>query len=292
MKIPYFITEIFQTEKYTGNQLATFVVDESFPEKEMQEMARIFNISATSFILSPGKHDDFFNVRIFTPEKEVNFGGHSIMGSAYIIWKEVLHKSSDEIKIRLYDTEASVRIDSSGDRDRVFMNNRSIHLGLHYDKVDIAPLLGLEPDDISDKSPVREAATGLYFIIVPILTLEAMKRAWMDRRAYYKFFTGENQRPFYLYCNETYRSENSINARAFAHSIGVPEDPATGSGAAALGAYLRQYYSPVNDINLRIEQGYEIHRRSLIELNVTGRGAEDKIIVGGNIQIISSGHLL
>ncbi len=290
MKIPYYISEVFHTEKYTGNMLATFIIDDDLPDQEIQNLARLFNISATSFIISPKKNDERFRIRIFTPEGEINFGGHSVMGTAYIIWQEILKRSTDTVNIELLGNKITVQIDV--ERQMAWVRHSGIHFGAHYDKNDIAPMLGLSSDDISEISPIRETAAEMYFIIVPVVSLQAMKQAWIDRRAYSSFFTKEKQKPFYLFCTETYRSDNNINARVFAHTIGIPEDPATGSGAAALGAYLRLYYSPVEEIDFKIEQGYEMHKRSLIELIVEGRGAEDKIKVGGKVHILADGKLL
>ena len=97
----------------------------------------------------------------------------------------------------------------------------------------------------------------------------------------------------YLFCNQTHNEKNDLNVRFFFEANGVREDPATGNGAAFLGAYLLEHkiYSETN-VSLRIEQGHEISRPSLIMLRAQMQNGERKVDVGGYVVPIVQGNLL
>ncbi|UCE58073.1 MAG: PhzF family phenazine biosynthesis protein, partial [Candidatus Bathyarchaeota archaeon] len=91
MEKPIFnIVDVFTEEKYAGNQLAVFRGAKALSDTEMQRIAKEMNYSETTFILSDEKHDDGYDVRIFTPETELPFAGHPTLGTAYVIQQEIV----------------------------------------------------------------------------------------------------------------------------------------------------------------------------------------------------------
>ena len=95
----FFITDVFGNEKYSGNQLATFFDFGVLSSEEMQSITREINFSETTFITSPEKINDGFNVRIFTPGSEIYFAGHPTLGTAHIISKYLSKDLTDLIKL-------------------------------------------------------------------------------------------------------------------------------------------------------------------------------------------------
>jgi len=96
-----------------------------------------------------------------------------------------------------------------------------------------------------------------------------------------------------IFAPDTYHVENDLNVRVFVHHYGVPEDPATGSGNGCLAGYLsRHRYFGSDTVDCRVEQGYEIHRPSLLLLRAWE--AENRIVVevGGRVEMIARGELL
>ncbi len=89
-KSKFFITDVFGENKYSGNQLATFFECASLADQEMQKIAREMNFSETTFIMSDSQINGGYDVRIFTPEREVDFAGHPTLGTAYIIQKHIV----------------------------------------------------------------------------------------------------------------------------------------------------------------------------------------------------------
>ena len=97
----------------------------------------------------------------------------------------------------------------------------------------------------------------------------------------------------YLFCRETIEAGSSFHARMFAPRLGVPEDPATGAGAAAFsGVYLHFQHPPDGYHELFIEQGYEMRRPSLIGLSVTVRSQQlAAAAISGDAIVVSEGKI-
>ncbi len=97
---------------------------------------------------------------------------------------------------------------------------------------------------------------------------------------------------FFVFCPQTYEKENHINARMFDDYYGVPEDPATGSANGCLLGYLLKHnYFNRKKLELRVEQGYEITRPSLIKIKGKVLGEDEmEILVGGKVQMVAKGE--
>jgi trans-2,3-dihydro-3-hydroxyanthranilate isomerase len=96
-----------------------------------------------------------------------------------------------------------------------------------------------------------------------------------------------------MMCPETYSPANQLNVRLFADLYGVPEDPATGSANACLAAYLLKHkYFPQQQIDIRVEQGHEIGRPSLLRVRAEMQAEGPSISVGGRVIMTARGELV
>jgi len=120
----------------------------------------------------------------------------------------------------------------------------------------IAKILGLQENDIDNNFPIQEVSTGLPFVIIPLKTLDAIKKINIDKTLYFNFVENITAKALFVFCPQTYSKENNINARVFVDYYGIPEDPATGSANGCFAAYLlkNNYYNK-QEIDLRVEQG-------------------------------------
>jgi len=124
-------------------------------------------------------------------------------------------------------------------------------------------------------------------------TLDAVKRASIDRDRYFGLVEELSVKTLLIFSTETYRKENDLNVRFFADFYGVPEDPATGSGNGCLAGYLVKHnFLGKEQINVRVEQGYEIGRPSLLFLSASKKEGGIDISVGGRVVMIAKGNLL
>lgn len=288
----FYIVDVFAEEKFAGNQLAVVKDAKSLSDVEMQQIANEMNYSETTFILSDKKRNGGYDVRIFTPKREVPFAGHPTLGTAYIIQQEIIRKPIRKILLNLKVGPIPVTINYSEDQPSfLWMKQIQPIFSQTFDAEPISRILNINYREIDNRFPVEEVSTGLPFILVPLKTLDACKRVRIAREQYFDFIKYTKAKAILIFCPETYNSENHLNVRVFADYYGVPEDPATGSANGCLAGYLVKHcYLGKKRISIRVEQGYEIGRPSLLLLRAEERESID-IHVGGKVVMIARGEL-
>ena len=289
----FYMLDVFAMEKYGGNGLAVFRGAAGLSDKEMQTIAREMNQAETTFILSETERDGGYDVRIFSPEKELPFAGHPTLGTVYVIQQEILRKPVLQIALNLKAGQVPVTLHYRGKAlDVLWMKQKNAGFGRIFSAEEVAGIVGLDAGAIDERYPVREASSGLPFIIVPVKSLSALKKARPDGRAIREFVEKTEGKAFILFSSETYFEENDLNMRAFNEYYGVPEDAACGSGVGSLAGYLVKYGCfGRNDIDLRVESGYEIGRSSLLFIRARAENGEIEVHVGGRCIPIAKGEL-
>ncbi len=178
------IVDVFAEEKYAGNQLAVVRDAETFSDAEMQRIAKEMNYSETTFILSDEKRKGGYDVRIFTPNTELPFAGHPTLGTAYVLQHEIIKEPVDTIVLNLKVGQIPVRFSYIGDNvDTLWMKQMQPTFGETFDAEPISKILNLDTGDIDDRFPIQEVSTGVPDFIVPLKTLDALKRARINREA-------------------------------------------------------------------------------------------------------------
>jgi trans-2,3-dihydro-3-hydroxyanthranilate isomerase len=283
------IVDVFAEHKYAGNQLAVFRGAASLSADEMQSIAREMHFSETTFIVSDQPTNGGFDVRIFTPKEEVPFAGHPTLGTAHIIHSEIAAGTPSRVLLNLKVGQIPVTFTPDG---YCWMKQVAPAFGTQHGAPGLADVLGLDPSDFDDRFPVEEVSTGLYFFIVPLRSIAALKKARIDKDRYYGLIETAESKGILVFCPETHEPHNDISVRVFVDYYGVPEDPATGSGNGCLAAYLAQHrYFGKDAVNVRAEQGYEIDRPSLLLLRAEGSGQDMKVQVGGKCVTVAQGQL-
>lgn len=284
-----YLLDVFAEKKYAGNQLAVVVTHNPILDAEMQQIAREINFSETAFILSEAARKGGYDVRIFTPAQEVPFAGHPTLGTAHIIRSEILRGSGGTIVLNLKVGQISVSLE----QDVYWMKQIEPTFGEILKPESIASVLGLTVKDIDTRFPVQEVSTGLPHIIVPLRSLDCLKRAKTDRAKYFELVKGTQAKAVLVFCPEPHLTQNDISVRMFADAFGISEDPATGSGNGCLAGYLVKHrYFNRAEIDLRSEQGFEIGRPSLLYLKAGERADKIEISVGGKAITIAKGEIL
>jgi trans-2,3-dihydro-3-hydroxyanthranilate isomerase len=290
----FYLVDVFAEEKYTGNQLAVFRHVTKLSDNQMQRIAKEMNFSETTFILSDEKHDGGYDVRIFTPETELNFAGHPTLGTAFVIQREIIKKPAKKIILNLKAGKIPVFFDYTSKKSCIlWMKQLQPVFGKKFDANLVSNILSLDVSDINVSFPIREVSTGLPVVIVPLRTLEAVKKARINKEKYFKFIKDIEAKIILIFCPETYNKANDLNVRVFADQYGVPEDPATGSANGCLAGYLVKHrFLETYRINLKVEQGYEIGRQSLLYLRAEKKRQEISVYVGGKVEMIGNGKFV
>lgn len=291
-KLTFYIVDVFAERRYAGNQLAVFRNASGISDSEMQLIAKEMNYSETTFILSDEERNGGYDVRIFTPSTELPFAGHPTLGTAYVIQRDIVKEAINAIVLNLKVGQIPVTFNySEGHVDTLWMKQLQPVFGQTFDADLISQILNLESRCIDDQFPVQDVSTGAPCIVVPLKTLDALRRARISRRKYYELIKEIQAKTLLIFCPETYNKENDLNVRFFADYFGVPEDPATGSANGCLAGYLVKHrYFRRDQINIRVEQGFEIGRPSLLFLKAEAKTGKIDVHVGGKVVLIAKGE--
>lgn len=288
--LTFYIVDVFAEQKFNGNQLAVFTTAKNLSRDEMQQIAAEMHYSETTFIRSGLHENGGYDVRIFTPAEEVPFAGHPTLGTAFVIREELQDESAAEIILNLKVGQIPVQYDES--ENVLWMHQQSPTFGETVDKNALAKVLDVNPDDFHLELPSQIVSTGLPFIIVPLKSMDAVKKARLDFAHYPEMLDGLETKAILLFAPETEHPENALHVRVFAEYYGVLEDPATGSANGCLAGYLAQHqFFQTKAIDIAVEQGYEIGRPSRLFLRTTTQASEIQVFIGGQVIAVASGTL-
>lgn len=290
----FYLVDVFAEQPYSGNQLAVIVGEEPLPDETMQRIAAETNYSETTFVTSEPEQDGGYRVRMFTPAREIAFAGHPILGTAWVLRHHVLPEASGLVKLNLALGQIPVTFEFSADGKEVaWFLAPPVTIGKTCAPERMAAALGLSPEDIETRYPVEQFSAGTSAMIVPLRSLDALRRSKLDLDAYATLAAEGFPSLVYIFCRQTHHAENDLCARFFFEAHGMREDPATGNGAAFLGAYLlRHQLSPDTGFSIRIEQGYEVRRPSLVMLRARMVDGSREVSVGGYVIPTMRGELV
>src|SRR5215475_12565149 len=294
MKLPFTTLDVFTEKRFTGNPLAVVFDANGLGDAAMQTIAREFGHPETVFVLKPEAAGSTARVRIFTPALELPFAGHPTVGTALILaLKGRGNAIALEEKIGLVRCTAAP---AGADRGhaRFVLPSLPKPAGAAASRVAIAAAIGLAADDIGfDRLTPTRWTAGNTFTFVPVRGLDAIRRCRPDDAKWDAAFEAADRSSAYVFCRETIGAGHDFHARMFGLRLGVYEDPATGSAAAAFAGLCAQALSLGDgEHRLVIEQGYEMGRPSLIELLLTMRGGKlASASVGGPAVVVTEGTI-
>jgi trans-2,3-dihydro-3-hydroxyanthranilate isomerase len=297
-KIPFYTTDVFTDKKFGGNQLAVFPDARKIPPRLYQDIAREFNFSETTFVLPPKNKKHTKAVKIWTPGGELQFAGHPTVGTSVVLAAiGVVKLKGRETKIILEEGVGPVPVTIRAVKGKpTFAELTAAKLpafGPAPRPDDLARALSLEPGDVLSGNYFPESAScGTSFMMVPIRNRAALGRARVKLDIFEQVVKGFDNKVF-LFCDEPELKGSHFRARMYAPSIGVAEDPATGSAAAGFAGYIaKRDKRSEGTLAWRIEQGFEMGRPSILDVQVDKKaGSITAVRVGGNAVLVTRGEL-
>lgn len=290
----FYILDVFAEKEYSGNQLAVFRDSGSLSDREMQRIANEMHFSETTFIFSEKPRNGGWDVRIFTPEAELPFAGHPTLGTAYVLQQKLICDLVGEVVLNLKVGRIPVTFKySEGRPEQLWMHQLSPKFGKTFTAAQLAPVLNLNESDFDARFPIEESSTGTGAIIIPLKSLAAVRRAMIHRQNFFAFIRDIPSKVPLIFCTETEDRANQLHVRVFADYYGIPEDPATGSANGCLAGWLVKHrYFGGDSIAIRVEQGIEMGRPSLLHLRAAQKGGVIEVHVGGKVIIIAEGKFV
>ena len=304
MEYQFYTADVFTQQTFGGNPLAVFPQAQGLNPQQMQKIAGEINYSETVFVLPPETAEGTRRLRIFTPKAELPFAGHPTVGTAYVlasIGEIVLDQS--EITIIFEEGVGPIPVTILSESGKPTYTELTAAQLPEFgstvpDIEDLAEMLSLKPEDflMGDYAP-QAVSCGLPFLFIPLKSQEALAQATLKRDRWESILANDWASCVYLFTVETIsqsgflRSQSAaVRSRMFAPSLGIEEDPATGSAAAALGGYLGIRDQRNGLLQWQIEQGIEMGRpSSLIVKTFKKEGFIQKICVGGSSVMVIQG---
>ena len=295
MNYSFYQIDVFTNTPFSGNPLAVFFDVEDLSSLTMQAIAQEMNLSETIFVLPPGDMPADFSVKIFTPEKEIPFAGHPTIGTAHIL-RETGRVISGDHSIKL-SMKAGIITVTQGLIDNLLFMDQPLpeYLPVLDCAEKIGNVLSIPTSSIKlSRYPIQIVSTGLPVILVPINSIKSLEKIVINVSELDNFLHSLGVEMLYAFTDETLNPSATIHARMFAPPLGILEDPATGSAAGAMGAYIFKHkIVPENNLkNIIIEQGYKMGRPSSIHVEIYHEYNEiKKIRVGGESVTVIEGFI-
>lgn len=284
--LSYEILDVFAEAPLEGNPLAVVFGAGRLDGPTMQAIARETNLSETTFVLGDAARDGAFDVRIFTPASELPYAGHPTLGTAFAIRERLLGGDAKEVVLRLGVGPVPVRFEADGVAWLTAPPARFEKLAAPEQA---AHALGLPPEALHATLPVEAQVAGVRQLFVPLHDLHALGHCRVDAAAYERLIASGGPASLYAFARGARAAANHFSVRLFAPALGVPEDPATGSAAGWLGAYLVRHRALGDGpVDVRLEQGHAISRPSLLRVRASAAGSE----VGGRVIPVARGEWL
>jgi trans-2,3-dihydro-3-hydroxyanthranilate isomerase len=310
-RYPFYQVDVFTNRPFGGNPLAVFPDAAGLDTAQMQMIAREMNLSETTFVFPPEDPTADFKVRIFTPEEELPFAGHPVVGTHWTLAHLGRVKPVGPVTTVRFELGVGVRaaaLHVTGGRvTRVVMDHQPPEFAATATPDQVARLaagLGLSAEAITSTGwPVQVVSTGIRQLFIPVRSLHDVESISPKRQDTAVMARICAELDPVQHCNdclmvltlETVDPGVTVHTRMFAPGLGVGEDPATGSASGGLGAYLienRIVPATPPTTHLIAEQGLEMERPSRLSIEVDGEpGAIRMVRVGGEVVPLIEGVL-
>jgi trans-2,3-dihydro-3-hydroxyanthranilate isomerase len=277
------VVDVFTDRPFTGNPLAVVHGGAGLTGGQMQAIAREFNLSETTFPLPPSAPGADYRVRIFTPAAELAFAGHPSVGTAWVLARDGV-LAAGEVVQECGAGLLPVLVDAVGAR----LTGGRPSVGGDLDPAPLLLATGLAPADADPHVAAGMTGAGADFAILAVRA-DAVRRAAPDLAAMRGLDLRQGLAIFAFD-----GGSRRVHLRMFSPDLGVPEDPATGSAAVALGVFLvwRGLLPGDGESGYVISQGAEIGRPSTLDCTVTASGgAVSRTTVRGGVVAVSDGRI-
>lgn len=254
-----------------GNPAGVVLDATALDDTEMQRIATDLGHPETAFVTE--RNGRRLRVRYFSPGAEVPFCGHATIATAVAL------AEAEGVGPFTFDTAAGhVEVVTTAEDERIVAGFTSVEphvTDLDDDTADrLLALLGLTRDDLDSRMPLAQAFAGNLHPVVAVASQErfdefgfdpAVLRALMDER-------GWRGTVIVVHVSAEVADGLVAEARNLFPVGDIAEDPATGSAAASLGAYLRDHVGVPAPFAFTVRQGRHVGRPSVLEVEVPAAG--------------------
>ncbi len=301
MKIHYYIADVFTKQLFNGAQIAVFPNANSLSDATMKLLARELNLSETVFVFHSDGSANRRKMRVFTPKKELDFAGHPIIATAYVlgmcgdieltqpITPLVLEQNAGPVEVNVTAVD--------GKPTFVQFTRKVMSIVDRFAPTDeeIASFLSIKQQELDHlKYSPRLVSSGFPYLIVPVWSYESVRQAKFNSAAWSQSIAPQTAaQEILLFAPKSPFPDADFNARLLGPHISLHDDPPIGSAMLAFASYLCSFEHTQKGTHVfAVDRGDAKSRRSVINLEMDNKGQEQlSLRVGGEATLFAQGTI-
>lgn len=300
--IGYMQVDVFTEVPFAGNPAGVVAHADGLGERRMQAIAAELGLPQTAFIQKATEPGADFHLRFFTPRVEVDLCGHATIAAFHVLCETGVIPLGASTAQLTQQTAAGllgveVHREADGGVGRILMTQATPSYGDPTAAPDVvAAALNVDVDELDlDKCEIGMVSTAHMEILVPVKRLSVLRSLRPNLAAVEDLCQSEGAFAVHAFSFETESRFSLLHARNFAPAAGIAEEPASGVGNGALGAYLvtKKLVRGTSPVMIVIEQGHSLERPSeiLVELAFSDTNVHS-VRVGGKAVTVATGEIL
>jgi trans-2,3-dihydro-3-hydroxyanthranilate isomerase len=301
MSLSYYVADVFTNQIFSGAQIAVFPNADDLTTEQMASIASEMNLSETVFVSNPNKDKTSRRMRIFSPLAEIDFAGHPIIATAFVLGHcgEVeLHEGITPLTFIQNSGEIDVNVTVDGGKPTFvqFATKVSAVIDRYAPSdIELAEFLSISPDEIDKKKySTRVVSCGFPYLIVPVWNYETVRKAKFNYEAW-----NHSSAPLtaalevLLFSPKTPYIDANFNARLLGPNIGIHDDPPVGSAIPAFASYLCSFdFTQLGTHTYAVDRGDENSRRSVLNVEMDHKAQPELALrIGGEAVMVAEGKL-
>lgn len=301
MQYKYFITDVFTDRIFQGAQIAVFPQAEGLDRPTMQLIAKEMNLSETVFIINEGDADNHYRLITFTPTKELDFAGHTLVAAAWVLASiNALQLEAEHTPIIFEQNSGPSRVHITTENGEPRLAQFSMDVVATADRFvptdrELADILSLELDDLAHKlyEPLM-IFCGRNYLVIPVINHQAVRKARFNYKAWSSSSAPSTlARDIILMTPTAGISMSDFHTRIMGPDIGHVEDPPIGTTMPVFTAYLCQHEHIAKGTQIfTVDRGVESTRRSQINIEMDNKLNNELVIrVGGPAVMVAEGQI-
>jgi trans-2,3-dihydro-3-hydroxyanthranilate isomerase len=301
MNYTYYIADVFTRQIFNGAQIAVFPNAEGLSDEHMRLLARELNLTETVFVFHPDNDSSTHKMRIFSPLGEIDFAGHPIIATAYVLGSCGDIKLTEAVTHLVFEQNLGpIDVNISANQGKPYFVQFSRKISSIVDRFaptdeELASFLSIKQSELDHKkySP-RLVSCGVPYLIVPVWSYESVRHAKFNYSAWSQSIAPQTAaQEILLFAPKTPFVDSDFNARLLGPRIGIHEDPPIGSAMPAFASYLCSFeHTRKGTHTFAVDRGDAHMRRSVINLEMDHKGQEQLTLrVGGEAVMFAQGTI-
>ncbi len=301
MNLTYYTADCFTRTIFQGAQIAVFPDAAEICDELMQLIARELNLSETVFV-SAGDQANTFSLRIFTPQKEIDFAGHPVLATAKALVEEglvTLVENKACLCFKQKSGEFTVNIEQHDDKPlfvQFTLSSNPVVDRYTPRTSELAALLSLEERDIDTRTfHTRLVSIDVPYLILPLVSQAAVRKARFDMNAWSQSSApAMAAQEILVFSNRTDNKDTDFHARLMGPGIGIHEDPPIGSAMPCFTGYLGSHDSiREGTYTFIIDRGSIDTRRSVLAIEMDNHVDKATVLrVGGEVILVGKSTMM